>query len=140
LLVVVLWASGEDGQPIYPAAAYIGPDGKLVLRRRGDGKLVTRKDAGLPHIHGMRHSLATRIIEDGHRTEDATAILRHKDSEVTRRTYVHAIHSVEQHARLGDLLEKMSSGMARTDGGTAAQPQVAKAADVAYLSEIRETA
>jgi hypothetical protein len=70
----------------------------------------------------------------------STAILRHKDSEVTRRTYVHAIHSVEQHARLGDLLEKMSSGMARTDGDTAAQPPVAKAADVAYLSEIRETA
>jgi integrase len=133
-------ATGEDGQPIYPRAAYIDPAGKLVVRRREDGKLVSRKDAGLPHVHGMRHSLATRIIEDGHRTEDATAILRHKDSEVTRRIYVHAIHSVEQHARLGDLLEKMSSGMARTDRDTAAQTHPDVAPKVAYLSDIRETA
>ena len=103
-------AVDDYGDPVFPGAAYVGPDGKLVLCRREDGGLVNRGEAGLPHVHAMRHTLATNLVDAGVAVEeDMSKILRHKDSTTTARVYVHEIRSADALRRRADLLEKMAS-------------------------------
>ena len=133
-------AVDEGGQPVFPAVAYLDADGKLVLRRREDGQLVRRRDAALPDVHALRHTLATNLVDRGASIEDVSKILRHKDSTTTARVYVHEIRSAEALRRRAGLLEAMESGMASAARHTPAPPVEAEQAEVAFLSRNRASA
>lgn len=126
------------GQPIYAKAAYLDEDGKLRLRRREDGQLVRRKDAGLPSVHALRHTLASRLISDGVSVEKVSRILRHKNSGITSAVYEHEIRSARALRERAELLEAMSSGMASSDRDTPASSTATDPANLAYLREVRE--
>jgi integrase len=119
-----------------------------VLRRRGQGRAAPprRRPARqarrrrLPHIHGLRHTLATSLVDANVSIEDVSKILRHKDSTTTAKIYVHEIRSAEALRRRAGLLEAMASGMASAGWDAPAQPTAADLAEVADLSQVREAA
>jgi integrase len=121
-------AVDDHGRPVYPEAAYLDDHGLLVLRRREDGKLVTRADAGLPDVHALRHTLASRLIADGASIEDVSDILRHRNSAITAAIYEHEIRHAEALRRRGQLLEALSNGKRDVKHGPAQDGTAAPAA------------
>lgn len=105
----------DNGRLAFPILSELDDDGEPVKVERGI----------LPSFHSFRHTAASQVIEDGDGAEEASWMLGHKDSTVTRRVYVAEIASAERsskrrgklEARMGSTLSALGSldGSATTD-------------------------
>jgi integrase len=88
---------------------------------------VTIKRGVLPSFHSFRHTAASQVIADGDGAEEASWLLGHADSTVTRRVYIEQIETAERsskrraklEARIGDTL----AGLGGSAGGSASADQ-----------------
>lgn len=88
-------ATYEDGRPVFP-----------VLSQTDDGGRPIKIDRGvLPSFHSFRHTAASQVIADGDGAEEASWMLGHADSTVTRRVYIEQIASAERSSRRRGKLE-----------------------------------
>ncbi|HEX4669242.1 MAG TPA: tyrosine-type recombinase/integrase [Solirubrobacterales bacterium] len=89
----------------------------------GEGNPVKVERGVLPSFHSFRHLVASQVIADGDGAEEASWLLGHKDSTVTRRVYVAEIASAERTAKRRSKMEaRMGSTLAAlgtTNGGSA---------------------
>jgi integrase len=110
-------AKFENGRLAFPVLSETDDQDKPVKIERGV----------LPSFHSFRHTAASQVIADGDGAEEASWLLGHKDSTVTRRVYEHEIKSVERsskrraklEARMGDTL----AGLGGSAGGSASADQ-----------------
>jgi integrase len=121
-------AVDSNGDPMFPSAF------------DEDGKPVPRKQANLPTIHGMRHSLASRLVSEGESVDEVAWTLGHKDGRTTRAVYVHELRSAEQRQRRLARAERDVKWMSSSDGSEKESSQSAEIQTIAYLSENRSAA
>ena len=69
------------------------------------------KDAGLDHIrfHALRHTFATRALQNGVDVKTVSAMLGHYDAGFTLRTYTHATRQMQNSAaeKMGDFMAQV---------------------------------
>ncbi len=88
-------AKFDNGRLAFPVLSATDADDKPVKVERGE----------LPSFHSFRHTAASQVIEDGDGAEEASWLLGHKDSTVTRRVYVEEIKSAERSSKRRAKLE-----------------------------------
>ncbi len=127
-----------ESQPTFPELFEHDEHGRLVVDQRGRYVLrdVERKELSLPDFHALRHTAAMECDD----AEEARGLLRHKNSNVTRAVYRAHFSDKEREALRARMEARMASRMERAHRGTAAQKPLDPAPNVAYLSEMRETA
>jgi integrase len=102
-------ARSEDGSLAFPILSELDEDEKPVKVERGV----------LPSFHSFRHTAASQVIEDGDNVEEASWLLGHKDSTVTRRVYVDEIKSRERSSKRRAKLEaRMGPTLSSLEGST----------------------
>jgi integrase len=116
-----------DGKPAFPILSEVDAEEKPVPVPRGS----------VPSFHSFRHVVASRVIEEDGSAEEASWLLGHRDSTVTRRVYVSEIKSVERtakrrakmEARMGGVLSALETE-AESPGKRRAKPHGAKVVDL----------
>lgn len=97
----------DDGSLAFPILSETDDDGEPVKVERGE----------LPSVHSFRHAAASQVIEDGDNVEEASWLLGHKDSTVTRRVYVDEIKSAERSSKRRAKIGGSNGSDARRSGG-----------------------
>jgi integrase len=121
-------AVDSHGEPMFPSAF------------DENGKPVPRKRANLPTIHGMRHSLASRLVAEGETVDEVAWTLGHKDGRTTRAVYVHELRSAEQRSRRLARAERDVKWMSSSEGNQKESSQSTGNETIVYLSEKRSAA
>jgi len=90
LLLKLLRARKKHAKSEYVVEGRYGPAEPRVLQYRFE-QLLER--ARLPRVgyHALRHSFATRCMEQGVRTAVISELLGHSSSKITEETYIHAL-------------------------------------------------
>jgi site-specific recombinase XerD len=112
-------ATLPSGKAAFPILHEVDADEKPVKVPRG----------AVPTFHSFRHVVASQVIAEGDSAEEASWLLGHKDSTVTRCVYVTEIKSVERsskrrakmEARLGSVMSAVSA-RSRNERAEAANP------------------
>jgi integrase len=118
-------AVDSNGEPMFPS----------VLDENGNK--VPRKQANLPTIHGMRHSLASHLVAEGESVDEVAWTLGHKDGRTTRAVYFHEVRSAEQRSRRLARAERNVKWMASSEGNESESAQGTGSESIAYLSHQR---
>jgi len=88
----------SDGHPIYAfasnAGTYISPRN---FRRKFDA-LLDKAKCGHLTVHGLRHTFATRLLEQGENLKTVQELLRHADIKTTGNIYSHVSIKVKKKA------------------------------------------
>ncbi|HEY1854345.1 MAG TPA: tyrosine-type recombinase/integrase [Solirubrobacterales bacterium] len=96
-------ATFENGSLAFPILSETDQDGKAIKVKRGV----------LPSFHSFRHTAASQVIAEGDGAEEASWLLGHADSTVTRRVYIEQIASAERSSKRRAKLEaRMGSTLA----------------------------
>src|SRR5947207_360207 len=82
-------ACKPNGKPTFSVLSAVDENGKPVPVPRGS----------VPSFHGLRHTAASEAIRDGESAEEVSWLLGHRNSVVTRSSYIHEIGSAERSAR-----------------------------------------
>ncbi len=82
-------AIDEHGRPTFPALHPLDQHGLSIALQPGS----------VPSFHSFRHTAASQAIAAGESAEEVAWQLGHRNSVVTRSTYVHEIRSVERAER-----------------------------------------
>jgi integrase len=98
----------DNGELAFPILSELDEDGEPVKVERGE----------LPSFHSFRHTAASQVIEDGDNIEEASWLLGHKDSTVTRRVYVDEIKSRERSSKRRAKLEARMGPTLTAIGGS----------------------
>jgi integrase len=116
--------------------AAVDEHGDPIFRTKdSDGSKLSRKAAGLPTIHRMRHTLASRLVSEGESVDEVAWTLGHKDGRTTRAVYVHELRSAEQRARRLARAERGAKWMSSSEGSEGESSQGTENETIAYLSE-----
>jgi integrase len=77
----------QDDDPVFAAVTGVHQDDHNVRRRLRPAA----KAAGVPWVtpHVFRHTLATRLRDQGYEADVIASVLGHTDEAFTRRTYIH---------------------------------------------------
>jgi integrase len=115
-------------------------DGEPLFRTVDEqGRRLTRRAAGLPTIHGMRHTFASRLVDEGESVDEVAWTLGHKDGRTTRAVYVRELRSAEQRAKRLARTERGVKWMASPDVSDDESTLKSGNENIAYLEDKRIT-
>lgn len=102
-----------------------------ILSELDDAEKPVKVERGvLPSFHSFRHTAASQVIADGDGAEEASWLLGHADSNVTRRVYIDQIKTAERsskrrsklEARMGDTLASLGGSVGGSAKGDQSRP------------------
>lgn len=76
-----------------------------------NGETLKPKRGTIPSFHSLRHTAASWALADGDSAEEVSWMLRHGNSDVTRRIYLHQVRTAERSAATRKRLEERYEGV-----------------------------
>ena len=87
-------AVDEHGRQAFPELHELDENGRSVAPARGE----------VPGLHSFRHSLASRLLNEGESSEEIAFLLGHANANVTRAVYIHEVADARRRSMRRDRL------------------------------------